>query len=239
MRATGMVLAAISDTTVRLIRRARLGCRSYRSLRGSVELLRGLMDLIEERKEAARHRLQDWPQPDEEWLGGHHAGEQTWRRMFSSSSALPAPITTELSGSSARNTGRPVSSRRSASRPFKSAPPPASTMPRSATSPASSGGGALERAFHRLDDGVDRLGERVAGSAVTKFNSVPGALPPLSLRRPPGRARLYHREEAGEGDPGASGPADHGASHRARADRRRRRRRPWQDDVSELQQTLR
>src|SRR5713101_2513220 len=49
-------------------------------------------------------------------LGGHHAGEQTWRRMSSSSSALPAPITTELSGSSARNTGRPVSSRSSASR---------------------------------------------------------------------------------------------------------------------------
>src|SRR5713101_3117877 len=64
--------------------------------------------------------------------GGHHAGEQTWRRMSSSSSALPVPITTELSGSSARNTGRPVSSRSSASRPFKSAPPPASTMPRSA-----------------------------------------------------------------------------------------------------------
>src|SRR5713101_6463890 len=60
--------------------------------------------------------------------------------MSSSSSALPAPITTELSGSSARNTGRPVSSRSSASRPFKSAPPPASTMPRSAMSPASSGG---------------------------------------------------------------------------------------------------
>src|SRR6267378_3786156 len=70
----------------------------------------------------------------------HQAGEQTCRRMSSSSSAFPAPITTELSGSSARKTGSPVSSRRSASRFLSSAPPPASTMPRSAMSPASSGG---------------------------------------------------------------------------------------------------
>src|SRR5205807_2681824 len=69
-----------------------------------------------------------------------YAGEQTWRRMSSSSSAFPAPMTTELSGSSARKTGRPVSSRKSASRFFSNAPPPASTMPRSAMSPASSGG---------------------------------------------------------------------------------------------------
>src|SRR5882724_5652261 len=82
--------------------------------------------------------------------------------MSSSSSALPAPITTELSGSSARNTGRPVSSLSSASKPFKSASPPASTMPRSAMSPGELGGRALERTLHRLDDGVDRLGERVA-----------------------------------------------------------------------------
>src|SRR5205814_1584394 len=68
------------------------------------------------------------------------AGEQTWRKISSSSSAFPAPITTELRGSSARNTGSPVSSRRSASRFLRSAPPPASTMPRSAMSPASSGG---------------------------------------------------------------------------------------------------
>src|SRR5581483_2491690 len=69
-----------------------------------------------------------------------HAGEQTWRRMSSSSRAFPAPITTEERGSSARNTGSPVSSRKRASRFFSSAPPPASTMPRSAMSPASSGG---------------------------------------------------------------------------------------------------
>src|SRR6185369_3425327 len=52
-----------------------------------------------------------------------HAGEQTCRRMSSSSSASPAPITTEESGSSARKTGSPVSSRRSASRFLSRAPP--------------------------------------------------------------------------------------------------------------------
>src|SRR4051812_24840508 len=72
--------------------------------------------------------------------GEHHAGEQTWRRISSSSSVLPAPIATELRGSSARNTGKPVSSRSSASKPLKRAPPPVSTIPRSAMSPASSGG---------------------------------------------------------------------------------------------------
>ncbi len=43
---------------------------------------------------------------------------------------------------------------------------------------------------------------------------------------PPRRARLRHREEGGEGDPRAPGPADHRPAHRARPDCRGRRRRP-------------
>src|ERR1700674_3132796 len=64
----------------------------------------------------------------------------TSRGSDSSSSTLPAPITTAVSGSSASVTGRPVSSRSSTSRLRSSAPPPASTIPLSTISEASSGG---------------------------------------------------------------------------------------------------
>src|SRR5262245_47787956 len=57
-----------------------------------------------------------------------------------SSSALPAPITTAVNGSSATTTGSPVSSRNKTSRLRKSAPPPASTIPLSTISDANSGG---------------------------------------------------------------------------------------------------
>jgi hypothetical protein len=50
------------------------------------------------------------------------------------------PSTTDASGSSAIETGRPVSSRMRLSRFLISAPPPVSTMPRSEMSAESSGG---------------------------------------------------------------------------------------------------
>src|SRR3984893_15495029 len=64
----------------------------------------------------------------------------TSRSNVSSSSTLPAPITTAVSGSSASVTGSPVSSRSRTSRLRSSAPPPASTIPLSTMSDASSGG---------------------------------------------------------------------------------------------------
>src|SRR5258707_8463618 len=57
-----------------------------------------------------------------------------------SDSILPVPNTTEASGSSARETGRPVSIDSLLSRFFNNAPPPVSTMPRSTMSAESSGG---------------------------------------------------------------------------------------------------
>ncbi|EJW96744.1 hypothetical protein EVA_15150 [gut metagenome] len=62
------------------------------------------------------------------------------------SSAIPHPLTTQLRGSSATWTGRPVSSIRSRSRSRKSAPPPVSIKPCSAMS-APSSGGVFSRAF--------------------------------------------------------------------------------------------
>jgi hypothetical protein len=56
------------------------------------------------------------------------------------SSAMPQPRTTQVSGSSATSTGRPVSSISRRSRSRSSAPPPVSMMPRSVMSAPSSGG---------------------------------------------------------------------------------------------------
>ena len=64
----------------------------------------------------------------------------TWRSSRKSLSILPVPSTTDASGSSAMETGNPVSSRMRLSRFFSSAPPPVSTMPRSLMSAESSGG---------------------------------------------------------------------------------------------------
>ena len=50
-------------------------------------------------------------------------------RNCSSSSARPVPSATQVSGSSATVTGRPVSSRSTSSRPWSKAPPPVRTMP--------------------------------------------------------------------------------------------------------------
>ena len=82
---------------------------------------------------------------------------------------MPAPITTELSGSSARNTGRPVSSRSSASKPFKSVPPAREHDAAVGDVAGELRGRALERTLHRLDDGVDRLGKPVENAYVESF----------------------------------------------------------------------
>src|SRR3954471_20499461 len=57
-----------------------------------------------------------------------------------SSTHLPAPMATEWSGLSVMWIGMPVSCFSRSSRPRSNAPPPVSTMPRSMTSPESSGG---------------------------------------------------------------------------------------------------
>src|SRR3954467_7559690 len=62
------------------------------------------------------------------------------RSSLKSLSIFPVPSTTEASGSSAIETGKPVSSRIRLSRFFRSAPPPVSTMPRSLISAESLGG---------------------------------------------------------------------------------------------------
>src|SRR5438270_631577 len=62
------------------------------------------------------------------------------RSNLKSLSILPVPSTTLAKGSSAIETGSPVSSRIRLSRFFSSAPPPVSTMPRSLMSALNSGG---------------------------------------------------------------------------------------------------
>ena len=61
-------------------------------------------------------------------------------RTSNSSSVCPDPSTTASSGRAATRIGIPVSWARRWARPFRRAPPPASMMPRSMTSAASSGG---------------------------------------------------------------------------------------------------
>jgi orotidine-5'-phosphate decarboxylase len=63
-----------------------------------------------------------------------------WPRSSSESSAMPAPETTAVNGSSARTMGSLVSVRSSLSKSRSWAPPPTSTIPRSTMSAASSGG---------------------------------------------------------------------------------------------------
>src|SRR6202035_130016 len=70
----------------------------------------------------------------------HRYSIEILRSSLKSLSILPVPRTTLHSGSSAIETGNPVSSRIRLSRFFNSAPPPVSTMPRSLMSAESSGG---------------------------------------------------------------------------------------------------
>ena len=57
------------------------------------------------------------------------------------------PITTQVSGSSAITTGRPVASLKVVSNSFNKAPPPVKTIPRSTMSAASSGGVCSKAVF--------------------------------------------------------------------------------------------
>jgi hypothetical protein len=79
-----------------------------------------------------------------------------------SDSIMPAPSTTDDSGSSASCTGRPVSSRSGLSRFFKSDPPPARMIPRSKMSADSLRRNAFERVVPRPDDGAHWLLQRFA-----------------------------------------------------------------------------
>src|SRR5438445_7143530 len=72
-----------------------------------------------------------------QWRGSEM---RTCCRASNSSTHLPAPMATELSGLSVMWIGMPVSCFNRSSRPRSIAPPPVSTMPRSMTSPESSGG---------------------------------------------------------------------------------------------------
>src|SRR5208282_909564 len=99
----------------------------------------------------------------------------TSRSNDNSSSALPAPITTAVSGSSASVTGSPVSSRSSTSRLRSSAPPPASTMPLSTMSDASSGG--VRSSAIRTDSTTWRTGSisasRISSSVISIILGTP------------------------------------------------------------------
>ena len=78
------------------------------------------------------------------------------------SSALPLPSTTALMGSSQTMTGRPVSSRRSTSRFCEQRAAAGEDDALVDDVGRELGRRLLEREEHGLDDGVDRLGERLA-----------------------------------------------------------------------------
>ena len=61
-------------------------------------------------------------------------------RSSINSNARPPPRATQVSGSSATNAGKPVSSTSKRSKSRNKAPPPVNTIPRSATSAPHSGG---------------------------------------------------------------------------------------------------
>src|SRR5439155_639721 len=135
--------------------------------------------------------------------------------MFSS--ALPQPRTTQVSGSSATTTGSPVSSISSRSMSRNSAPPPVSTMPRSAISAPSSGGvrsSALFTAETILFNGSVSA-SRISFDETVKLRGMPSArLRPLtsisltSERRLADRAALDLSRAAGDADDDARGGAE-------------------------------
>ena len=92
------------------------------------------------------------PGGDGEGHGGRAYSRLIFRRRSKSESIFPVPSTTELRGSSATDTGSPVSSRSRRSRFLRSAPPPVSTMPRSTMSARELGRRPLEGDAHRVDD---------------------------------------------------------------------------------------
>src|SRR6266850_1488082 len=120
------------------------------------------------------------------------------------SSALPEPRTTQVSGSSATMTGRPVSSISRRSRSRSSAPPPVSTMPFSAMSAPSSGGVCSSAHFAagegRADLLLDQLGGRLADQhAVVAADVVDDRLVEL-VAADAHRARVHHAAERDHAD---------------------------------------
>ena len=92
-------------------------------------------------------------------------------------SILPVPSTTLHSGSSAMETGKPVSSRMRLSRFLSSAPPPVSTMPRSEISAESSGGvrsRATWMAF-RIVDTHSPSASRISESSMLTVVGIPSS----------------------------------------------------------------
>ena len=84
------------------------------------------------------------------------------------SSASPQPRTTQVKGSSATTTGRPVSSCSKRSRSRSSAPPPVRAMPLSVMSALQLGRRLFERDLDGRDDLVERIGKRFGGSRWTR-----------------------------------------------------------------------
>src|SRR6266480_4350188 len=106
---------------------------------------------------------------------------QTMRSNLKSLSIFPVPSTTDARGSSAMETGKPVSSRMRLSRFLSSAPPPVNTMPRSlisADSFAVVDGYGTRHAFDKVaafDFHGQRLFQRVSGANL-HFNLFGSAL---------------------------------------------------------------
>ena len=76
------------------------------------------------------------------------------------------PSATQVSGSSARLTGRPVAWRSTKSRLPSSAPPPGQHDALVDDVGGQLGRGVLERDLDRLDDRADRLGQRLGDLAL-------------------------------------------------------------------------
>src|SRR6266852_3836344 len=100
---------------------------------------------------------------------------QTCRSSRKSLSIFPVPSTTEASGSSAIETGKPVSSRMRLSRFFSSAPPPVRTMPRSLISAESSGGvrSSATRMSFKIVDTHSASDSRISLSSMVTVRGTP------------------------------------------------------------------
>src|SRR5580658_5951433 len=105
---------------------------------------------------------------------------ETRRSKRKSLSILPVPSTTDASGSSAIDTGNPVSSRMRLSKFLISAPPPVSTMPRSLIS-AESSGGVRSRATRIAFKIVEMHSESASRISLSSIVTVRGT-PSIKLR---------------------------------------------------------
>ena len=88
---------------------------------------------------------------------------------------FPVPSTTEARGSSAIETGRPVSSRSRLSRFFSNEPPPVRTIPLSTMSAESSGGvcSSATRTASMMFETVSDRASRTSSSEITRVLGIP------------------------------------------------------------------